>query len=114
GVNALRAWVERDAPPTVVVHLGTNGVFRPAQLDELMATAGASRTVVFLTVHVPKSWQDEVNDTVRDGVARYANARLADWHALVTESRAYVRGDRVHCTPLGAEGYAAAVLAATG
>ncbi|MGQ0617670.1 MAG: acyltransferase family protein [Acidimicrobiia bacterium] len=114
GIDALQAWIDSGAPGTVVVDLGTNGAFYPDQLDQLVALAGPERTVVFLTVHVPQAWQDQVNTTVVEGVARHPNARLVDWAAMVDADPSLVGGDGTHTTVAGAATYAAAVKTATG
>lgn len=114
GIDVLQAWVDSGAPGTVVVDLGTNGAFYPDQLDQLVALAGPERTVVFLTVHVPQAWQDQVNTTVVEGVARHPNARLVDWAAMVDADPGLVGGDGTHTTVAGAATYAAAVKTVTG
>jgi lysophospholipase L1-like esterase len=109
-VNQLRR--AGRLPPTVVVALGTNGTVTTPQFDAMMqAAAGASR-VVFVTVRVPRTWQDEVNSVLRAGVARYANTALADWYALSAGHAAWLAPDGYHLTPAGAAALAQLIASA--
>jgi hypothetical protein len=78
-VAAARA---RGISGDIVVFLGTNGPIATADFDAMMQAAQGARRVVFVTVHVPRQWQDPNNVILVAGVARYPNAVLADWNAL--------------------------------
>ncbi|MEA3511554.1 MAG: hypothetical protein U9R51_08980 [Actinomycetota bacterium] len=81
--NVLSAWLAKGhEPDVVVVHLGTNGPPSAAQFDDVMAKAGTSRRVLFLTVKLDKSWESATNAAIRSNVRRFANAELVDWWAL--------------------------------
>jgi len=101
-VQELKA--SHDLGATVVIGLGTNGPFSDAQFDEMMAAcAGASR-VVFITVHVDRPWQDQVNAALAAGVARYPKvAVLADWEALASQHPEWFYSDGTHM-PIGGPG----------
>ena len=47
----------------VVVSLGANGTFTSDQFEELMAALG-DRTVLFVTVTVPRRWESDVNSAL--------------------------------------------------
>jgi hypothetical protein len=97
-----------------LIHLGTNGPLYADQLDEIMSIAGPDRIVVFVTVHVPKSWEDQSNSTIYDGATRYGNVRIVDWRAMVEANPDYVGSDGVHCTAVGAAALASAAHQTTG
>jgi hypothetical protein len=114
GIAALRAWVDSGAPSTIVIHLGSNGPLYADQFDQIMSIAGPDRIVVFVTVHVPRSWEDQSNGAIYDGATRYGNVRLVDWRAMVQDNPAYVGSDGIHCTAAGAAALASAVHQTTG
>jgi hypothetical protein len=99
---------------TVVVALGTNGTVTPAEFDAMMHAAAGVQRVVFVTVHVPRTWENEVNSTLHAGVARYPDTALADWHALSAGHPEWFAPDGYHLTQPGAQALAqliASVLA---
>jgi lysophospholipase L1-like esterase len=106
GVSILgvRAAAEQ-LPRVVVVHLGTNGPINGGQLDALMRVLGGHR-VVLLTAHEPRWWQNEVNDTLRAGVARWPGTVLLDWDAAGSTHPEWFYNDRIHLRPRGAQAYA--------
>ena len=59
----------------VVLHLGNNGPFDGALLDEVLATIGPDRKVLLVTVAVPRRWEGEVPGCGADHQRRAA--RLA-------------------------------------
>jgi peptidoglycan/LPS O-acetylase OafA/YrhL len=114
GIGILRAW--RDAGTlgqVLIVHLGNNGTFTAGQFDQIMEIAG-DRRVVFVTLVVPRAWEGPNNEVIRAGVARYANASLADWNSYAAGHPEYFYSDGIHLTPAGAEAYAALIASAAG
>jgi len=89
----------------VVIQLGNNGTFTDRQFDEIMSVLGPSRRAVFVNVRVPRDWERTNNAVIARGVARHANARLADWHALSEGRPELFWDDRVHLRPTGAQLY---------
>jgi peptidoglycan/LPS O-acetylase OafA/YrhL len=108
---------ERAASGTLgqvlVVHIGNNGTLTSGQIDQIMQIAGPSRRVIFLTLHVPRSWQDS-NNAVLAGVTRYANATLIDWYSVGEQHPEFLYTDGIHLTPAGANYYASLVVGAIG
>jgi lysophospholipase L1-like esterase len=101
-------------PPTVVVALGTNGTVSTPQFDAMMRAAAGATRVVFVSVRVPRSWQDDDNSVLRAGVARYASTRLADWYSLSAGHPAWFAPDGYHLRASGSQALAqliASVLA---
>jgi peptidoglycan/LPS O-acetylase OafA/YrhL len=92
-------------PPTIVIHMGTNGAFNDAQFDQLMATIG-NRKVFFLNAREPRTWEKEVNDRLAADVPKYKNAVLLDWHAWGGSHLDWFTSDGIHLTGAGAMGYA--------
>jgi hypothetical protein len=112
-IDVLRSWRDSGSlGSTVIIHLGNNGTFSAAHFDELMAIAGAERTVVFVTLRVPRAWEASNNEVIRAGVARYPNARLADWQTASAGTSGWFAGDGIHLNAAGAVAYAG-LLAAT-
>src|SRR5690606_4658741 len=88
----------------VVLSLGANGTFTTAQFEQLMAALG-DRTVLFVTVTVPRRWESDVNSAL----AREASARgmgLIDWHSVSSGVSEYFGADGVHLTEAGRGAYA--------
>ncbi|HET9050289.1 MAG TPA: hypothetical protein VFO60_01220 [Candidatus Dormibacteraeota bacterium] len=99
-------------PPMVIVALGTNGTVTAQQIDQMMSAATGARRVVFVTVHVPRVWQDSDNAVIRAGVTRYPNAGLADWNALSAGHPAWFAPDGYHLSTTGATALARLIAAA--
>ncbi len=98
-------------PRVVVVHLGTNGPITAGQLDAMLRVLVGHR-VLFLNAHEPRWWQQQVNDTLRAGVARWPGTTLLDWDAAGAAHPEWFWNDRIHLRPLGAQGYADLVATA--
>jgi lysophospholipase L1-like esterase len=89
-----------------VIGLGTNGPISSQLFDQMMEALRGEQRVVFVTVKEPNYWQDEVNAVLRAGVARWPNARLADWYALSAANPGWFAPDGIHVGPAGARAYA--------
>ncbi|MCW2748944.1 MAG: putative acyltransferase, partial [Aeromicrobium sp.] len=78
-VEAMRA--NNQLGQVVVIQTGTNGRVSNDDFTRIMAqlTPEQTPTVVFLTVRVPRSWQDGNNELIRALPARYPNVKIADW-----------------------------------
>jgi hypothetical protein len=125
-VNAAvsRQWVDGEAlmrpvmagvgsPAAVVVDLGTNGPITGVDVDTMMSILQRASRVVFVTVHVDRAWQDEVNAVLAAGVARYRTAVLADWQALAAGHPEWFYSDGTHLPPDGSGAQALAALVAS-
>jgi peptidoglycan/LPS O-acetylase OafA/YrhL len=98
----------------VIIHVGNNGVFSAKQFDEIMGVLAGVRRVVFVNVKVPHRWGEPNNTVLAEGVARYANAVLVDWHAASADQPDLFWKDGIHLRPEGAQLYAALIAAALG
>ncbi len=95
----------------VVLHIGNNGGFTAAQFDLVMEALG-DRRAIFLNLKEARPWEGPNNTVIAEGVARYPNAALVDWHAASVDRPEYFWDDGIHLRPEGARAYAALVAAA--
>ena len=97
-----------------MVQLGTNGTVDPGDFDAMMQMLSGARRVVIINAKVPRPWEDQVNGTLADGVKRYKNAVLLDWHTIGGAHPEYFYDDAIHLRPDGATAYAELVATAIG
>jgi peptidoglycan/LPS O-acetylase OafA/YrhL len=105
----------RDAgrlPRIVVIHVGNNGTFTAEQFDSIMAVLAGVPRVVFVNVKVTHRWEEPNNSVLADGVGRYRNAVLVDWHAASVERPELFWSDGIHLRPEGAHAYTELIAAA--
>jgi hypothetical protein len=96
----------------IVVELGTNGTFTPAQLDRILSLAGG-RHVVLLTNHCAYcSWVPSNNDLMATSCTAERACTVADWEALADLHPEWFSRDGVHMPIGGAGGQAFAELIA--
>jgi hypothetical protein len=95
-------------PENVVVHLGTNGTFPLSTCKSIVRAAGPQRRVFFVTVFVPRSWQDSNNAVIRQCDQAFAADRVhvIDWNAAASANRRWFYGDHIHLKPSGGEAFA--------
>ena len=91
---------------TVVIQIGNNGTFEAAQFDEMMALLKGVGRVIFVTLKVPRQWQEANNGVIADGAARYPNVELIDWYGASAGHPEFFYEDGVHIRPEGAKAYA--------
>ena len=90
----------------VVVHIGTNGPMSARQFDEMMQTLSGVHQVVFVNVKAPRRWERSNNTVLAEGVKRYPNTILIDWHAASINHGELFWRDGIHLRPSGAQLYA--------
>jgi len=66
----------------VVVHLGTNGSFPQASLDQMMVMLADVPIVVFVTGKADRVWIAGNNEKIRALPAAYSNVTVLDWEAI--------------------------------
>jgi hypothetical protein len=94
----------------IVVELGTNGTFTPAQLDRILSLAGG-RHVVLLTNHCGYCmWVPPNNDLMATRCTAARACTVADWEALADLHPEWFGRDGVHMPIGGAGGQAFAEL----
>jgi lysophospholipase L1-like esterase len=93
----------------VVVHLGNNGTLSSDQFDAMMDVLAKVPRVLFLTVKVPRAWENPNDAVLADGVQRYSNTVLVDWRGTSLSRPDYFWDDGIHLRPEGAAAYAALI-----
>lgn len=90
----------------VIIHTGSNGPFSARQFDSIMQLLADTRLVLFVNVKVPRRWEAPNNAVIADGVQRYPNTLMVDWHAASVGRPELFWRDGIHLRPRGAELYA--------
>lgn len=90
---------------TVLLHIGNNGTFTARDFDTIMSILEGHRVLV-LNLHVPRSWESSNNAVIAEGVSRWPNAVLVDWHGLTADHPELFASDGIHLRPEGARIYA--------
>jgi hypothetical protein len=110
---ALEILIKRagSLPPRVIVHLGTNGGAKPAELDAIMEVLGPERLVLWSTIQLPDdpsryTYERSTNDAIAALADRYPNVRIFDWESLSRQQPEWLYVEGIHMTPQGCEGYA--------
>jgi peptidoglycan/LPS O-acetylase OafA/YrhL len=101
---------------TVVIHLGTNVPFKAVVFDSVVQSLlehDVTR-VLFLTVKRPVAWESIVNNQLAEGVSRWPQAELIDWHQLSKSHSGWFGADSVHPTSTGTAAYVKAIREALG
>jgi hypothetical protein len=80
----------------VVVGLGSNGPITDSDFDAMMQVLTGASRVVFVNVHVDRSWQDPNNAVLASGASRYPNVFVADWATLAAQNPAWFGSDGTH------------------
>ncbi|CAG7618306.1 acyltransferase family protein [Paenibacillus allorhizosphaerae] len=98
----------------VVVELGTNGTFSKEQLKTLLETIGSERKVVLVNTRVPRPWEGNVNENLKEAADTASNVTLVDWYSASAGKNDYFAADGVHLKEEGARLYASLVIKAIG
>jgi len=61
-----------------------------------MAELNGVPNVLLVTVRVNRSWQDEVNQTLRNAAPRYPNVQIVDWYATSAGHGDWFQADGTH------------------
>ncbi|HEV3351847.1 MAG TPA: acyltransferase family protein [Acidimicrobiales bacterium] len=96
----------------VVVHLGDNGAITPQEVDALIGDLAGVPNVLLVNVRVTKPWQDEVNQTLADAVARHPGVKLVDWFNYSAPHGDWFAGDRTHLNETGSAAFADFIVGA--
>jgi peptidoglycan/LPS O-acetylase OafA/YrhL len=92
-----------------VLELGTNGPFTPSLLRAVLRDAEPVDHILLVNTRVPRSWQIEVNATLRQVAASYPHTTLVNWFRASAGHPSWFYPDGVHLNPTGAAAYAALV-----
>jgi peptidoglycan/LPS O-acetylase OafA/YrhL len=91
----------RQLGDVVVVHLGNNGTFTKGEFDRIMRTLSGVDRVAFINVTVPRPWEEPNNEVIAEGVERYPNTVLVDWHSASADRPELFYNDGYHLRPKG-------------
>ena len=102
----FESYVQQNLAGRIVVFaLGTNGLVTDSAIDDLMASVGSDRIVVFITTRSPRQWVAATNDALNSAAQRYDNVRVIDWYGYSEGRNELFDGDGTHLTTQGAEEY---------
>jgi peptidoglycan/LPS O-acetylase OafA/YrhL len=90
----------------VVIELGANGPLSNKKLTKLIEEIGSERNIYFITTRVPKPWQEEVNDTIKEVAGSFKHVKVIDWFSISKPHPEYIGNDGVHLTQTGVNVYA--------
>ncbi|MGH8980275.1 MAG: hypothetical protein ACRDWE_04540 [Acidimicrobiales bacterium] len=96
----------------VIVGLSTNGPIDATQFRQMASILSGASRIVFVNVHVDRTWQDPNNSVLEDGVASTPNAKLVDWDALADQHPTWLYPTQTHLPPEGTGAQALAALVA--
>ncbi|MEH7356640.1 acyltransferase family protein [Neobacillus drentensis] len=99
---------------TVIIELGTNGPFTKNQLISMIELIGNDREIIFINTRVPRPWETDVNNTLKEVTEKFDNTTLVNWYAASAGHNEYFSPDGVHLNVKGAKAYAALVAKSVG
>lgn len=95
---------------TVVIGLGTNGVYTEENFHKMMTVIGKKRKVYLLNAYVPtQRWQGDINRFLSKMADEYKNITLIDWYDLGKQHEDWFEEDHVHLKQEGQIGYTALI-----
>jgi acyltransferase-like protein len=97
--------------PEVILQLGNNGPVTATQFDEIMDVLKGATRVVVVNVKVPRPWEAPNNAVMADGVTRWPNAVLVDWHKQGAAHPELFADDGTHMGPTGVAIFVELILA---
>ncbi|MEJ7787717.1 MAG: hypothetical protein WKF96_23185, partial [Solirubrobacteraceae bacterium] len=104
----LEAYRQSDAMPNrVVIQIGENGPLPEADLQRIREALRGVPRVVLINVKVPRTWEEDVNNTLLAVRGEWPEAVIADWNKAARRDLLY--DDGIHPTPEGAKVYAQVV-----
>jgi peptidoglycan/LPS O-acetylase OafA/YrhL len=95
----------------VILQLGNNGPVTGSQFDDIMEVLKGARRVVVVNDKVPRPWEGPNNATLADGVGRWPNAVLVDWHKQGSAHPELFGDDGTHMGPAGVSIYVELIVA---
>lgn len=100
---------------TLVVSLGANDsgntdLFR-RRVDDVLAAAGGTRRILWLTIPEVRPYYGPANQVLRDAAATHPNMRVVEWHVAATNP-GMTAADGLHLTPGGARAMAFLLMGA--
>ncbi len=101
-LNVLDQYLEMGVVgKIVIIQAFSNTPVTMAELDHMIAACGSDRIIYLVNVRIPESEQEQINNTISEGVAKYDNVHLINWHALSEGQSDWLYADGEHLTPTG-------------
>ncbi|MGH9263635.1 MAG: acyltransferase family protein [Acidimicrobiales bacterium] len=97
--------------PAVILQLGNNGPVTASQFDEIMEVLSGAERVAVINVKVARPWEEPNNAMLREGVTRWPNAVLLDWHKHGSAHPQLFADDGTHMGPTGVAIFVELILA---
>jgi len=91
---------------TVIIGLGTNGVFNKKQLEGCLESLENTDHIVLINTRVPRKWEGQVNNILDDITSKIPGITLIDWYGASANHDEYFAKDGVHLTKDGSQAYA--------
>ncbi len=92
---------------TVVIELGTNGVFTEDAGQKLIDNIGSDRRIFWVNTYGPKlSWYADSNAVIAKLCNKNSNVTLIDWQSKGSANPALFSGDGIHLTSAGYQTFA--------
>ena len=110
-VQPLLTKVKATKPPTVIIHLGTNGYIPFPALKEAMEGLHDVPLVVLVNTYSGKKWERSANDGLAYAAKTWRNVTLVDWHKTADAAKGLLV-DGAHPNPEGAKLYATTIASA--
>lgn len=92
---------------TVIIALGTNGTFTDEVAEQILYCLGEERKIYWVTAYGRNlSWEDEVNEKIRQLSDTHDNIWVLDWEDIADEHEEWFCEDGIHLNAEGQAGYA--------
>lgn len=86
----------------VVLELGTNGDFEQRHMEQ-MVNGFIDAKVILITTRVPKAYEKNVNELMKEAASRHDHITIVDWYKISEGHPEYFAPDGIHLQPVGAE-----------
>lgn len=91
---------------TVIISLGTNGVFNPVTGQEFIDYLGAKRTIYWINAYGKNlEFQEDVNKTIQELAEKNSNVHLIAWDKEAKKHPGWFYQDGTHLNPKGQDGF---------
>lgn len=100
---------EKKIANIVFIDLGSNGMFKEKQWQEIYSILGTKRQIYLMNVRVPRSWQNNVNKTVENAAAAHKNVHEIDWYNATANKKELFYDDKIHPNVEGGQYFASLV-----
>lgn len=91
-----------DPQKAIVLELGTNGYFRSRDLKKFISHF-TKANLFLVNTRVPRSWERDVNQTLKNTAQGFSNTTLVDWYSIAIHHPEYFTPDGVHLTITGSK-----------